>query len=287
MKILIKYLSLTFLIIFAVLSCSKLEDDIAPPVKPSGVHPEGFGKPGAVNFHSVWFEQNNWNLKYCQQCHAADYGGGTSGESCLTCHTETAGPEACNTCHGDFSNPERISPPRDLSGNIETSARGVGSHSAHVYENGLTENIDCFECHPSETGSNEKYVYAHVGNPPADIEFGKFSSPNGNSEYDYNLLTCSNVYCHGNFSFSRDSSQFTFYYSDSVITGEKFSPVWNKVDGTQAACGTCHLLPPRGHKDAGTDPDATTCSSCHPKVVDANGNIIDRSRHINGMKDVF
>ncbi len=286
MKTLFKYLLIVSISVFVIASCSKLENDISTPLTPAGVHPEGFGKPGNSNFHSVWFKQNNWNLKFCQQCHAANYTGGTTGISCLTCHTEPAGPEACNTCHGDFSNPERISPPLDLSGNSSASARGVGAHTVHVYANGLSENIDCYECHPGNPGY-KNYVYTHVGTPPADIEFGKFSSGNGNPKYDFNILTCSDVYCHGNFSFPKDSSQFPLFYSDSVITGENFSPVWNKVDSSQAYCGSCHLLPPRGHKDAGTDPTASTCSSCHPKVVDNDGNIIDKSRHINGKKDVF
>ncbi len=284
MKSLLKYLSVFTLTIILLSSCSKLEDDISSPVKPSGVHPEDFGKPGSINFHSTWFKENNWDLKFCRQCHAANYAGGTAEVSCLTCHTESSGPESCNTCHGDFSNPERISPPRDLSGNIETSARGVGSHSSHVYENDLRENIGCYECHPSETGSSEKYVYAHVGNPPADIVFGNFSSQNDIPSYNFDNLTCSDVYCHGNFEFKKEDSEFQWIYADSLIQGENSTPVWNKVDDTQAACGTCHLLPPKGHLNEGADPNATTCgfSGCHAGIVNSEGEIIDKGLHING-----
>ncbi len=287
MKTLIKYLIVIFTASILTAACSKLEDEISPPLTPLGVHPEGFAKPGNPDFHAVWFKENNYNLKLCQQCHANNYSGGLTGTSCLSCHTGPEGPEACNTCHGDFSDPAQISPPRDLSGNTGSTARGVGSHFSHVYNNAFGENIDCYECHPRETGSNDKYVYAHVGNPPADIAFGEFASKSGQPIYNFDNLTCSDVYCHGNFAFKKEDSEFQWIYADSLIQGENFSPVWNKVDNTQAACGTCHLLPPEGHLNAGADPEAKTCSysGCHKGIVSPEGKIINKSLHINGEPD--
>ncbi len=278
------YLLTTILgLILLAFGCADVQDEIVVN-ETTGVHPEGFGKPGDADFHSVWFKENNWDLISCQKCHAANYAGGTAETSCLSCHAQSAGPEACNTCHGDFSDPERIAPPSDLSDNIATTARGVGAHTTHVYENGFRENIGCYECHPSETGSDKKYVYAHVGTPPADIEFGDFSSKSGEPTYDFSGLTCADTYCHGNYQFKKENSEFQWVYADSLIQGENFTPVWNKVDDTQAECGTCHLLPPKGHLNAGNDPSATSCGSsgCHLGIVSAEGKIIDKGLHING-----
>ena len=52
------------------------------------------------------------------------------------------------------------------------------------------------------------------------------------------------------FRFQKATSQWSFAYTADKMEGENFQPTWNKVDGTQAACGTCHGLPPRGHMDA-------------------------------------
>jgi nitrate/TMAO reductase-like tetraheme cytochrome c subunit len=79
------------------------------------------------------------------------------------------------------------------------------------------------------------------------------------------------------------------------MTGNNFNPIWNKVDGTQAECGSCHgqwewdesiqdsiltSIAPVGHR---TDFEGLTCYNCHLLVVDQNDNIIDPTKHINGQ----
>jgi predicted CxxxxCH...CXXCH cytochrome family protein len=67
----------------------------------------------------------------------------------------------------------------------------------------------------------------------------------GNSaSFDATSVTCANVYCHGS------------------TLGNTTKPVWNKVDGKQSACGTCHTLPP-----GGTHPKSTACQTCHSAVI--------------------
>ena len=79
----------------------------------------------------------------------------------------------------------------------------------------------------------------------------------------------------------KDSSSNQFAYTADKMMGNNRSVIWNQVDGSQAVCGSCHNLPPDGHI---ANPN---CSNCHPGVVDANRNIIDQTKHINGMKNVF
>ncbi len=280
----------SFMFFFA---CSDVKENI-PVVESNGVHAEGIKNPNSLNFHGKLIQANNWDLKECQSCHAANYAGGIAEATCLTCHNEPSGPEACNTCHGDFSNPDRIAPPADLVGNTSTTAKGVGAHDVHLYTNSIGQVIGCFECHERATvPAGQNFASAHINGLPAEMKFGNFANLNGGAEYDYDGLKCNNTYCHGNFEFKRSESTSQFAYTDSVMVGNNYSPIWNKVDGTQAACGTCHgqydasnnlvSVAPVGH----TPFPLNSCANCHPGVVDASGNIIDKLKHINGEKNVF
>jgi hypothetical protein len=274
-------------------ACSELNNDVSQPA-PVSVHKEGIGDPGSENFHTKSFQANGWNLQSCAECHGAEYGGGVTGSSCLDCHTQPGGPEACNTCHGDFADGSMIAPPTDLLGNIETTIPGVGAHSIHSYGAVIAQVVDCYECHPGATG-DEKYVFSHVGALPADIQFGSFTNSNGVASYNFDNYSCANTYCHGNFVFNKAdaASNAQFAYTADQMTGNNYSPIWNIVDGTQAQCGTCHgeiandgtlvSAVPNGHLAA----QLTGCVGCHPGVVDADGNIVDPVKHINGQRNVF
>lgn len=279
---LVSIIWIVFISLFLSIGCSEVNDNIVPPPT-VGVHPEGFGDASSPNFHKFTFRENDWsfNLRVCQQCHAADYTGGKTGQSCLGCHTEPAGPEACNTCHGVFANPEYIAPPVDLEDNFEVSARGVGAHFTHVYDtNSVSVNYGCFECH-QETAGNDLFVHEHIAPPPAKMEFGEFAYPDSldvTPEFNSDL-TCTNTYCHGAFKFGD-------------IQGNSYNPLWNSTTGKEGACGTCHgeidaegnLVTPRptGHSGSWT---IEQCTICHSSVVDAEGNIIDKLKHINKQVD--
>lgn len=278
-----KFYISSFLILITILlisSCSEVKDDITTPPT-IGVHPDGFGDASSSNFHKYVFRENDWSfsLRECQSCHAADYSGGYTDQSCLGCHSQPKGPESCNTCHGVFANPEFIAPPNDLEDNSDKSARGVGAHYMHAYGNTLSTNIGCFECHQTTVG-DDLFVHDHISPPPAKMEFGEFSHPDSlydSPEYNFADISCSNTYCHGAFKFGD-------------ITGNNYSPVWNSTTDTEAACGTCHgqiindiLTPlPVGHFGSYV---STDCAMCHPTVVDGEGNIIDKLKHINKQKD--
>jgi predicted CxxxxCH...CXXCH cytochrome family protein len=104
-----------------------------------------------------------------------------------------------------------------------------------------------------------------------------------NAAYDPSTAKCSNVYCHGNFEFFRDSAEVTnqFAYTADKMTGINKTVDWTKVDQNEAECGSCHGLPPEGHIAA----PLSACYQCHQGVVDQSGNIIDRTKHINGEKN--
>jgi hypothetical protein len=248
------------------------------------VHVEGIIDNTSDDFHGDFIRQNGWKLMDCQKCHGEDYGGGVTSPTCLNCHSQPEGPEACNTCHGDFSDPAIIAPPQDTNNNTSTDAVGVGAHYTHLYQNDIGKQIPCSTCHVVPQDYSDP---GHaVDDPlPAEVIFSPLAVHNiaVNPVYDYSSATCSDTYCHGNWAFLRDSSDYSFAYEDSVMIGNNISVVWNEVGVGQADCGSCHGLPPTGHMPAAIE----FCSTCHPDIVDPDGNIIDQTKHINGEKNVF
>ena len=272
---------------FYLAGCSDLETDINQPPEVS-IHKEGILTPSSEDFHGKLVRNNNWDMNLCKECHGINYDGGLVKVSCFTCHNDFKGPENCSTCHGSSLSP---APPRDLSGNVLTSNRGVGAHQVHLAGNSKGKTLSCAECH-SVPGS--VYQDGHIdtdvsqaevlmNNYLANLTTNNPSTSNYSSqlplfepspEYDSESLSCSNTYCHGTFKNGNTDN----------------APVWN--DPTTAACGTCHGNPtkatlsekalPKTSAQGGTHPDVLTCSACHVGVVDANLKFIDASKHIDG-----
>jgi hypothetical protein len=240
------------------------------------IHREGIVSPGSDNFHGTFIQADNWDLANCASCHGADYAGGISNESCNGCHTHSGGPEACNTCHGDFTDPNFTAPPTDLARNTETSSKGVGTHTKHLFEAEIGKNVACGECHlvPADLTSA-----GHIDDSPgADLIFGTFASK-GISEpvYDAQSLTCQNTYCHGNFEFLKENSESSDIYTEDKIVGNNAAPIWNIADGSQASCGTCHDIPPKGHLGVASN----TCNLCHGAAFNPDGTL-NPNTHMDG-----
>jgi predicted CxxxxCH...CXXCH cytochrome family protein len=162
---------------------------------------------------------------------------------------------ACNACHGSTMN---NAPPTDLTGNGATSFRGVGAHQIHLVGGPFWDGASCNECH---TVPNAVDAPGHRDTTlPAEVKFGPLAKIGGVSP-SWSGTSCANTYCHGNFG-----------------GGTSKVPVWTTVNRTQAACGSCHALPP-----AAPHPNRTDCVSCHPAVVDANRNIINKALHVDGI----
>ncbi|MBI2503014.1 MAG: CxxxxCH/CxxCH domain-containing protein [Candidatus Latescibacteria bacterium] len=227
------------------------------------IHPEGWLNPAAKEtFHGEAIRTRNWDMSGCQSCHGADYAGGIVQNSCLTCHAGT--PESCTTCHGSS---EGIAPPEDTQGNRETSFYGVGAHQAHLGQGSLSAALNCIDCHHFPQGFADP---AHIdGDGRAELSFGARASANGSvPAYDPQANTCAGTYCHS-----------------GGKMGSQAVPVWTEVGSGQAACGTCHGLPPA--QETGHPPVVAplTCATCHSRVVDADNIIIDATLHLNGQTD--
>ncbi|HVE86850.1 MAG TPA: CxxxxCH/CxxCH domain-containing protein [Myxococcales bacterium] len=218
------------------------------------VHPPGWTTPtDPEQFHGAALRADAYELEPCRQCHGADLGGGTSAVACSSCHPQ--GPLACNTCHGDARSP---APPRDLSGARATTSLGVGAHRSHT--------SDCTACHVLPAVPEQEGHYRSGGRldaSPAEVILP--SAPGLTARWDRESATCSGVACHAPAG------------ADARATNQ--APRWTNVGAGEAACGSCHGLPPEDHGDSGND-----CARCHG-VAYAGGQLL-ASKHANGVVDV-
>jgi predicted CxxxxCH...CXXCH cytochrome family protein len=212
--------------------------------------------------------------------------------SCLTCHTKQSGPEACNTCHGDFAGDaadlKKSAPPKGLDDETDPTTPAVGAHEAHfVYFDKLTTAAVCQECHalpqsfaaPGHVDPDGHAELLFEGALTTIKTEGGARVPN--ASYNAANNTCAGTYCHGNWGLLKSQSSNSFIFTADKMEGLNASPRW--TDTSSPACGSCHALPPTGHRFH----DVTVCSICHFNVMDENGNIIDKTMHINGKVNVF
>lgn len=206
----------------------------------------------------------------CGKCHQTMTAGGglviTDPAKHIDGNLDVNSNQACNTCHGGAGG---NSPPKDTQGNTATTARGVGAHQSHLNPANLYfKPVVCTDCHvvPATVTS-----LGHIDTPlPAEL---RFSGRAGTSPA-WNGAQCSNVYCHG----------ATLTNGTAGAGGTATSPLWQKVDGTQAQCTSCHGFPPAAPHPADSD-----CGKCHLDVKAGLANnkmFLDSTKHIDGNVDV-
>lgn len=201
----------------------------------------------------------------CNRCHASPPPSHARSD-CATCHPASARhidgvvqvgrTSGCDGCHGSAASP---APPRDLAGNVFTTALGVGAHQAHLQGTArISAPVPCATCH---VVPGSLAAAGHIDDAsPAEVTAGL--------GWDRGSETCATASCHGT-----------------------ARPRWTSTG--QVSCGSCHGIPP---VDASHTPGmpVTSCMTCHPGTVDAFGNIIVNgqgqtatSSHLNGVVDVL
>ncbi len=102
--------------------------------------------------------------------------------------------------------------------------------------------------------------------------------------YNPATLTCANVYCHGTWQLKKSGSLYPEMFTDSVMVGTLANdPVWTGGGALEAPCGSCHGLPPTGHRQQALG----ECVNCHLGIVNGNGQIVNHALHVNGKANVF
>ncbi len=219
----------------------------------------------------------------CGTCHGfPPTGNHVNSTLCGNCHTQTATvdgkishPEkhingvvevitdaSCSTCHGNTNN---AAPPIDIAGKSDTTKKSVGAHQSHMMATGdLSSPVACSECHKVPTNMADA---GHMDSAlPAEVTFGILATASdANPSWDETGATCTNSYCHG----------------ATLHGGTHTTPVWTRVGSGEAACGSCHGNPPPS-----PHPQSPTCAACHPDTVDADNNISNPDKHIDGIVQV-
>jgi len=232
-------------------------------------------------------------------------------------------PETCNTCHGNFRAAANLAglplllsaaPPRDVAGDTLSSAPGVGAHQKHLLTGTTGKPVKCQECHtvpnnwtdpghiPAASMAAARAGFsAHVKsggqlNPVVMFNDTLANTVTGNGAlvphpaFDPSTLKCSGTYCHGNWMILKSSAPAAArgVYADTatVIAGANASPAWTSGSAS-GACYSCHGQAPSTYTPAGHIAYAlTACYLCHGDVVDQNGNILNQSKHMNGVIDL-
>lgn len=201
----------------------------------------------------------------CSRCHGQVVGDDDHGMRAPLRHVDGVVDveldQTCTSCHGG-ANP---APPMDVSGSVSTSLPGVGAHQAHVLGTPRSRAVPCAECHQIPT---EILTPGHVDTPrPAELEFSGVASAFG-AVPRYSDGACTNTACHGAVFPDADDSG-----------GSLTAPNWTTLDGSQAACGTCHgLPPPRPHPYYADD-----CGRCHENAAPDGKSFLHPERHVDGI----
>lgn len=169
--------------------------------------------------------------------------------------------QSCTSCHGG----DNAAPPRALDGATSPSSPGVGAHQIHLAGTERSRAVTCPECHAVPERVLEP---GHVDtSSPAELTFSGAAVAFGAAPR-YENGRCTNTACHGAvFPRNHDSG------------GSLVTPRWTVVDGTQAACGTCHgLPPPRPHPYYSQD-----CGRCHENMSPDGTTFVRPDLHVDGI----
>lgn len=233
--------------------------DPDPNVDPGPYHPPGWAG-GGVHGPAANLQQGG----DCRSCHGAQLDGGTNGQpSCDSCH-DPGWRTNCTFCHGGTINASGA-PPKDIDGEDDPNLISFTSHTAHI-----DAGYGCIQCHYKPTD------YLTNGHVFGDVTpgYGEIDYTQGLSAYaTYANGTCSNAYCHG--SGRADDGTATDgggpYGCSDCHPNQADTGLWNQMSGRHQL----HLN------------ENITCSECHGYTVDAGGQIIDPTLHVNGDKDTY
>jgi len=219
----------------------------------------------------------------CATCHGVGYSSSTVVAATHNNGAVDLTRTGCTLCHGDLVQsgqaPGNVAAPgvnataADTTGATAATSPGVGAHAAHlVGTRWRVAPLACTECHVVPGAGDVTHATgAGTGGARATLSFGALATTGGIATATYagsstaangaTAGTCSNTYCHGNFSGSGATGVLSW-------TG----------GASAAACGTCHGAPPPG-----PHPSSTDCGACHPGYTSTS---VNPATHIDGRLDV-
>jgi predicted CxxxxCH...CXXCH cytochrome family protein len=225
-----------------------------------------------------------WNAEtrlVCTSCHGAPPPAPhPQMTTCSMCHADVVGPDnhtivdrnlhvdgtvevsfdtSCNACHGGVN----FAPPKDLLGNTTKTASGVGAHQTHVLGTERSRAVPCGECH---VVPDDVFDPGHFDTDrPAELTFSGVALANGASP-TYENGSCAQTSCHG-----------AVFPDGNPSGGSNTTPTWTIVNGTEAACGSCHSLPPPP-----PHPGPYPCDNCHGDIAHDGITFTHPELHVDG-----
>ena len=141
----------------------------------------------------------------------------------------------------------------------------MGAHQTHVLGTEHSRAVPCGECHqvPEET-----FEPGHLDSEaPAELTFAGAAIAN-DATPRYENGRCHDTACHG-----------AKFEGDHRSGGTNTAPLWTRVDGSEATCGSCHgLPPPPPHPNS----DVYPCHACHFNVADDDRSFLRPELHVDG-----
>ena len=223
----------------------------------------GPGEIGCGSCHGAPPSNHAQGNDRCELCHGASY---ADGGVDFALHLNGAvdvrgGGMRCDSCHSGPDSPTFI----DLEGRgADAGVKSVGAHDAHLHASKLRGPLTCNECHlvPQNVSSPGHIDSTRPAEVFPDGGTGLAWAFNAVPVYDASNATCAN-YCHGGGNFG---------HTDAAPNLLRL-PSW-PGGADQAACGTCHGLPPQDGTVAHVAAANLSCDTCHGGTVGADGGIL-------------
>jgi predicted CxxxxCH...CXXCH cytochrome family protein len=234
--------------------------DASEDAGPQKFHPAGWVSPTA---HGSAAMLNTMN---CTTCHGAELEGGSSGQSCDTCHSD-GWRSNCTFCHGGTDN-DTGAPPKSVDGATAAADGAFPAHASHVTGDSHAP-ITCAACHSTPTEATSPGHMFDDTPGAAEVDLSGGLSPAGT----FANLTCSSLYCHGNGQGDNGSvplNKSSIGCASCHPGPESSSIALGKMTGRHAK----HLI-----EDVG-------CYECHGEVFNDQYGSVDGSLHVNGEPNV-
>ena len=244
------------------------------------------GKPTFFQSTTVKNYRDANGTGVCQSCHAtlpttvAEHSQPVV--NCNSCHYHdnpkgSFAAEGCNGCHGQPPSVSTTGGPNGSAAGYTRANEATTPHLSHVGGTG-SYNYTCIDCHKGN--SHASGSFSDVFLSPA----GTLAASNGATPtYNVAGLTCATTYCHSNGA-PRGGSLVTV------------TPGWangkGTIIGTANECAACHgsatTLATNAHMKHvnATTGKGYACEACHGSVVTGSSAIKDKSRHVDGFKNI-
>ncbi|HBA89820.1 MAG TPA: CxxxxCH/CxxCH domain-containing protein [Geobacter sp.] len=253
----------------------------------------------ALNRPAYFLSAVNKNYKdgngtgLCQACHITPPDNpdcNAPDAVCNDCHAHNNATGAfspntseCTSCHGNPPTENLVGSPNGYAEGYIGVDESRSGHAPHAERDGY--NFDCDECHKGSQHASGQFQQVFTSS--ADTLAGSFGAA---PHYDTAARTCATVYCHSNGAPRGGTIKFSapppFANAQGAIIGKPFE------------CGVCHGAAVAGFNNLSTNAhfrhvslDTGSglqygCSLCHASVASGNGTILDRRKHVNGVKEL-